>query len=139
MQRLGSKWPLINIHQLFWRNLRDKLLLFCDEMHLRGLLTTKMIDLPEGKTLIPHEHTWLLCKRIEIYSIIVRWHLLLHILLLSFFLSLTLTHISLGLLADSATRLAPRVAAIALSWRKHHLLFVFFFSIVRSPSLGLFI
>jgi hypothetical protein len=108
-------------------------------MHLRGLLTTKVIDLPKWKTLIPHENSRLLCKRIETCIIIVRWHLLLHVLLLSL-LSLPLSHISLRLLADSATRLAPRVAGLAFCCRwKHQVLFVFLFSIVRSPSLGLFI
>jgi hypothetical protein len=122
---LSSEWSLIT-HQLFWGNLSDKLLLFGDEMHLRCLLATKVIHLPKRKTLIPHENSWLLCKRIEPGSIIVRWHLLLHILLLI----LPLTNITLRLLANSATRLAPRVAAVALSWRKHHLLFFFLFSIV---------
>ena len=97
-------------------------------MNLGCLLTSKIIALTKWKgSLIPHENSSLLCERIEASRIIISWHLLLHVLLLSFLL----TGISMRLLADSATRLASRVASIVvLSRWEHHLLIFFLFSIV---------
>jgi hypothetical protein len=136
MQRLSSVRTFVAIHELFWRNLSNKLLFFGDEMNLRCLLAAIVISLAKWETLVSHKHAGRLCEGIEVGCIIIRWHLLLHVLL-----GIILHDLTLRMLANSATRLAPRVrnTRILLSWREHLLLLLLLFPIVRCSSLGLFI
>jgi hypothetical protein len=107
------------------------LLLFSNEVHLGSLLVSKVIPVSKG---IPHEHTWLLGEWVEVLSIIILRHLLLHVGLIF------LSHVTLRLLVHCTARLASGVATSIVRWWEHWVVFLFlFFSIIRGSPLSLFI
>ena len=99
-------------------------------MHLGRLLSSKVIPVSKG---IPHKHAWLLGEWVEVLSIIVLRHLLLHVRLIF------LAHVTLRLLVHCSARLAPSVATPVVGWWKHRVFLFFFFSIVWGSPLSLFI
>jgi hypothetical protein len=88
-------------------------------MNLGWLLAPKVVALAKWEAiLVSHEDARRLCEGIEIGWIVVIRHLLLHLLLYMIFLAI----VALRMLADSAARLAPRVATVLLSRWEHYLL-----------------
>ena len=123
MHCLGSVWPLVSIHQLLWRDLGNELLLLGNKMYLRSLLYVATHEcawsVSEWEPTTSHavhghrESIIVLSERIIMLGIILLMVLILWIHGVSrrsHVLVIHLPNVSLRLLANSASRMASRMA-----------------------------